>query len=132
MSKYDDILYLPHPVSARRAAMSLTGRAAQFSAFAALTGFDGIIAESGRLTEQNGELTEGRKEEINEKLLLLQRDPHGKAVFTWFRSDERKSGGAYVQSAGEVKKIDPVEGILLLKDGTSIPINSLWDIELVI
>ena len=48
--KYDDILHLPHPTSARHPRMSMTDRAAQFSPFAALTGYGDAVREKARLT----------------------------------------------------------------------------------
>ena len=42
---YSDILNLPHPVSEKHPRMSLYDRAAQFSPFAALTGYDAAIEE---------------------------------------------------------------------------------------
>lgn len=47
--KYDDILHRPHPVSKWRRRMSNADRAAQFSPFAALVGFDAAIEEAIRL-----------------------------------------------------------------------------------
>jgi len=40
MSKYDDIINMPHHVSDRHPQMSMHSRAGQFSPFAALTGYD--------------------------------------------------------------------------------------------
>lgn len=60
-SKYDDIIHMPHHVSPKRAPMSMTDRAAQFSPFAALTGFDAAIAETARRASQPEELTEWEK-----------------------------------------------------------------------
>ena len=59
--KYDDIIHLPRSVSGKRSPMSLYDRAAQFSPFAALTGYDAVIEESGRLTDRCIELDEGGK-----------------------------------------------------------------------
>ena len=43
MTDYEDILYLPHHVSPKRQPMSMEDRAAQFSPFAALTGYEAAI-----------------------------------------------------------------------------------------
>lgn len=43
--RYDDIIELEHPTSKRHPRMSMTDRAAQFSAFAALTGYGEMIEE---------------------------------------------------------------------------------------
>ena len=55
---YDDIIDLPHPTSKKHPRMSMGERAAQFSPFAALTGFGEVIRETGRLTDQRVELGE--------------------------------------------------------------------------
>ncbi len=46
--KYDDIIHLPRPVSKTRARMAMIDRGAQFSAFAALPGFDEEIKRRTR------------------------------------------------------------------------------------
>ena len=51
-SAYEDIINLPHHVSSKRPQMPMLDRAAQFSPFAALTGYDDAIHETGRLTDE--------------------------------------------------------------------------------
>lgn len=126
--KYDDIINLPHPTSARHPRMPMADRAAQFSPFAALAGHGAAIEETARLTDQKVELTEEGKALLDEKLRLLL-ETGGEGVFTYFLPDERKDGGAYVTAAGKLKKIDPLEGRVILKDGTAIPIEDIWEIE---
>ena len=69
--EYDDIIGLPHPVSADRPHMPMIDRAAQFSPFAALTGYDAAIAETARLTEQKRELSDEQKGVISKQLFRL-------------------------------------------------------------
>ncbi len=130
--KYDDIIHLPRPVS-RRPKMSEENRAAQFSPFAALTGFEAAIEETGRLTDSRIELDEGGKqlldEQMNAVLEVLHREP--KVVITWFCYDERKAGGAYVSTTGHVKKIDSYNGKLLLTDGQTIPLGEIFSLALI-
>lgn len=130
--KYDDIIHLPHPVSARRARMSSYDRAAQFSPFAALTGFDAAIEETGRLTESRRELDEGGKQLLDEqmRLVLEGMDSQPRVMVTWFCYDERKAGGAYVRTTGCVKKVDTYAGKLLFADGRSIPLGEISSITL--
>lgn len=125
---YDDIINLPHPTSARHPRMPMADRAAQFSPFAALAGHGAAIEETARLTDQKVELTEEGKALLDEKLRLLL-EIGGEGVFTYFLPDERKDGGAYITTTGKVKKIDPLEGRVILKDGTAIPIEDIWEIE---
>lgn len=126
--KYDDIINLPHPTSARHPRMPMIDRAAQFSPFAALVGHGAAIEETARLTDQKVELTEEEKALLGEKLRLLL-ETGGEGTFTWLLPDERKDGGAYITTIGKVKKIDPLEGRVILKDGTAIPIEDILEID---
>lgn len=134
-SKYEDILYLPHPVSARHPQMSLQDRAAQFSPFAALTGHDAAIRETARLTDSFVELDEERKEQLDQQLrFLLSRMAEDSSQeleikATYFQPDTRKSGGAYVSVCGKVKKYDRAHHQLLFTDGTTLPIENLFSME---
>lgn len=130
-NKYDDILYLPHPVSARHPQMPLADRAAQFSPFAALTGHEAAIRETARLTKERVELDESRKEILDERLQMIRENLSEKpeVTFTYFQPDERKSGGAYLTVTGRVKKMDGYERRILLEDGTVVPLEELIDIE---
>ena len=125
---YDDIIHLPHPTSARHPRMPMIDRAAQFTPFQALSGHGAAIEETARLTDRRIELTEEEKALLDEKLRLLL-ETGGAGVFTWFLPDERKDGGAYVTSEGVVKKIDPLEGRVVLANGTAIPVEDILEIE---
>lgn len=130
--KYDDIIHLSRPVSGKRVPMPRSDRAAQFSPFAALTGYEAVIEETGRLTDTRVELTESGKAELNEKLWAVQENIHLKpaVTVTCFREDDRKAGGAYVQITGRVKKIDTCGQLLVLTDGTCVPISGIYGLEL--
>ena len=127
--KYDDIIHLSRPVS-RRARMSHYDRAAQFSPFAALTGFDAAIAETGRLTDPRIELDEGGKQLLDEQMnaLLEILDTQPEVTVVWFRYDERKAGGTYVSTTGHVKKVDTYNEKLILTDGRMIPLGEIYSI----
>lgn len=129
--KYEDMLYLPHPVSQRHPPMPMIDRGAQFAPFAALTGHDAVIRETARLVEQPIELDPSRREELDAQLRELARtleeDPV--AAFTHYVPDLRKTGGAYVRTTGRVKKIDPVYGVVVLADGSGIEIHTIIDVE---
>ncbi len=126
--KYDDIILLPHPVSARRSGMTRQDRAAQFSPFAALTGYETVIAESGRLTDAKTELTDSSAEEIDRSLgLLMENDT---VTVTYFVPDKNKSGGQYLTVTGSFKRVDTYEQTLLFTDGRSIPLEAIREIQL--
>ena len=125
--KYDDILRLPHHVSASRKPMAMTARAAQFAPFAALSGYDAEVQEAGRLTDRPIEPDEYEKEALNARLRLLARHFREEWVVSlvFFQPDERKAGGAYVTCTGTVKKLYETERLLTLTDGTVIPLDDL-------
>ena len=129
--QYDDIIDLPHHVSSIRPRMSMIDRAAQFSPFAALTGYDAAIKETGRLTDQRIELSEDSRAALDRKQQLLVEclADHPEVSVTYFIPDERKSGGAYVTVTGIAKKVDDYQRLLLLTDGTRIPLDDILDLE---
>ena len=129
--KYDDMLHLPHHVSKTRRRMSRQERAAQFSPFAALTGYDATIQEAGRLTDARAVLTESSKERLDEKLrrLLEEIGRQPEVTVTYFEPDLRKEGGAYAHVTGRVKKVDGYAQIMTLTDGTEIPMEQVFDLE---
>ena len=128
MGAYDDIIHLPHPTSVRHPRMPMIDRAAQFTPFQALTGYGEAIQETSRLTGEKVELTEDEKAVLDEKLRLLA-DTGNEAAFTYFQPDGKKSGGAYVTVLGAIKKLNPLEGRLVLADGAAIPIDDILEIE---
>ena len=128
MGAYDDIIHLPHPTSPRHPRMPMIDRAAQFSPFQALTGYREAIQETARVTGEKAELTEEEKAVLDEKLRLLT-DTGNEAAFTFFQPDGKKSGGAYSTVLGAIKKLDPLEGRLVLSDGTTILIDDILEIE---
>ena len=130
-TRYEDILNLPHHVSSTRPQMSMLERAAQFSPFAALTGYDTAIKETGRLTDEKIEIGEEALTFLNMKLQLLvdNLDDKPEVTFTYFKPDERKSGGAYVDVTGTVKKVDDYERQIVMHNGTKIPLDDILNIE---
>lgn len=130
--KYDDIIDLPHHVSDHRVRMSIRDRAAQFSPFAALTGYDDVILETARLTDFQTDLDEGEKLLLNEKLQRITQmlEDNPRITVTWFRDDDRKSGGAYVSYTGQVKKLDTYEQTVVFTDGTVIPVRLIYHIDM--
>ena len=129
--KYDDIIHLPRHVSTKRAPMSMVDRAAQFSPFAALTGYDGVIRETARLTDSDKELDESSKVELNEKLQIIAGmiEQLPEVTIVHFQKDLRKAGGAYISTTGRVKKIDLYEQEIVLTDRTRIPIDGIYQID---
>ena len=128
---YEDILNLPHHVSKTRPQMSMLDRAAQCSPFAALTGYDDAIKETGRLTDEKIEMDEDRKAALDMKqaYLIEMIDEQPEISITYFLPDTKKSGGAYVTVTGNLKRFDEYERLLILTDGKKIPMDDIADIE---
>ena len=129
--KYDDIINLPHHVSAKHPQMELLDRAAQFSPFAALTGHEDSIRETARRTEEFLELEEDKKEQLDEKIHVLQENLWKKPeiIVTYFVPDEKKDGGAYVTHRGRIRKIDTYRHRLLFEDGTNVSMQYIFEID---
>ena len=129
--KYNEIMWLPHHVSKTRPQMPMSDRAAQFAPFAALTGYDAAIKETGRLTDERIELDVEALSALDMKYQLLMEalDEAPEVTITYFRPDERKAGGKYVSAVGAVKKIDDFERRITMQDGAKIPMDDVLSIE---
>ena len=132
MGKYDDIFHLERPASKAHPPMPRLERAAQFSSFAALTGYDDAVAESGRLTESRVELGRDALEALDETLRALaaqiETQPH--IELRRFVPDAKKAGGRYETLRGRVKKIDEYAALLILEGGMKIPLADILSIEI--
>jgi hypothetical protein len=131
MGNYEDIINLPHHVSSTRPQMSMLDRAAQFSPFAALTGYDAAIKETGRLTDEKIELDEDTKAALDMKqaYLIEMIDEQPEITIIYFLPDTRKAGGAYVTVTGNLKRFDEYARLLILTNGKKIPMDDIADIE---
>lgn len=127
---YEDIIHLQHHVSSHHEHMPVADRAAQFSPFAALTGFEGAIKETARLTNQRIELDADTRAMLNERLRIVreQLSSHQEVEIMFYQPDEMKDGGAYVSVRGIVKKIDEYELTVVMQDGTWIPVDEIMAI----
>lgn len=130
-TNYEDIINLPHHVSSKRPQMSMLDRAAQFSPFAALTGYDDAIHETGRLTDEKIELDEEALTALDMKYQILMDafDDAPEVTITFFQPDKRKAGGKYLTATGAVKKVDDFERWITMQDGTKIPMDDVLSID---
>ena len=128
---YEDIINRPHHVSKTRPQMSMSDRAAQFAPFAALTGYDSAIKETGRLTNERIKLDEEALTALDRKYQLLMEalDEAPEVTITYFQPDERKAGGKYVSATGAVKKVDDFERRITMQDGARIPMDDVLSID---
>lgn len=133
MNEYDDIINMPHHVSKKHPQMSVLARAAQFGAFAALSGYEEAIDETGRLTEDMINISEDEAYMIDRALDEIQKhiDEKPEADISYFMPDSRKSGGSYKSIRGNIKKIDMTDKKILLTDETQIDIARISSIEMV-
>jgi len=131
MCKYDEIIKLPHHVSKTRPQMPMSDRAAQFAPFAALTGYDSAIKETGRLTDERIELDEEALTALDMKFQILMEalDEEPEVSITYFKPDERKAGGSYLKVTGTLKKLDEYERILMLMNGQKIKLDAVLAID---
>ena len=130
-NRYNEIINLPHHVSKTRPQMPMSDRAAQFAPFAALTGYDAAIKETGRLTDEKIEMDEEALNILNMKFQILvdSLDDEPEVTFTYFKPDERKAGGAYIEITGTVKKVDDFERLIVMQNGTKMPMDDIQNIE---
>ncbi len=131
MGQYDDIIHLPHHVSSRHPRMSMIDRAAQFSPFAALTGYDAAIKETGRLTDQKLELGEEARAILDQKQSVLHDHIHEQPLIrvTYFVPDQLKDGGSYTTITAHLKKIDEYNRCFIMTDGSRISLDEISEIE---
>ena len=128
---YDDIINLPHHVSTAHPQMPIANRAAQFAPFSALSGYDSAIKETARLTNERIELGDSEIAVLDLKFSILEDSiaDHPEIAVTYFKSDNKKQGGAYITASGSLKKIDDVERVIIFMNGDRILIQDVWDIE---
>lgn len=133
MSKYDDMLYMPHHVSKTRPRMKRIDRAAQFAPFAAMVGHAAAVQETARYTEKKKILTETEMAVIDQQLQdieYLMPEPVEVEV-VYFEADLLKEGGKYITYRGEVKKMDPYEKKIIFMDGFELAINLIVEIIII-
>lgn len=128
--KYCDIINLPHHVSSKHPRMPKEARAAQFAAFSALSGYDGMVKETSRFTNKKINIDEDKKEELDEKLKIIRKNILDRPVvtITYFIPDLKKEGGEYVKVTNCVEAINTYEKTIILQDNKKINILEIIDI----
>ncbi len=129
--QYDDIINMPHHTSTYHTPMPIGDRAAQFSPFAALSGYDDAISEAARLTDCKKELSENDLTVLDSKLHIIMDKikEQPEIIITYFKYDNNKSGGSYISVKDNIKKIDKYNCVLIMLKGTIIPIKDISDID---
>ncbi len=128
---YEDIVNLPRHISKVHPQATMADRAARFSPFAAISGYEDMVKEAARVTEERIDITDATKELLNEKLNMIIEflDEEPEVTITYFEPDKKKDGGAYVSITGTVKRIDEYERIVLMSDDKKIRIDEIYAIE---
>ena len=131
MGAYDDIINLPHHQSRSRKHMSNNDRAAQFLPFAALTGYDEAIKETGRSVDEKVLLSQEEREEIDKRLLILEERKKERIEIkvSFFKKDENKDGGEYRTIKGVYKSINQLEKTLLIEEEDPIDIGDIYSLD---
>jgi len=129
--RYDHIINLPHHVSKKHPQMSLASRAAQFSSFKALTGFEDEIDEAARYVDSRAELTEDELENLNQAFRFLSEigSEHPMISVTYFVPDNIKSGGKYVTVTEKFRFLDMSIRMMKFTNGTAVPIDDIIDLQ---
>lgn len=128
---YEDIVNLPPHISKKHPQPTMMDRAARFAPFAAITGYEEMVLEEARITEERIDLDEGTLSILNEKLNMIQEflDEEPEIKITYFEPDKKKSGGAYVSVTGIVKRIDEYEHLVIMTDGKMIRVEDIYGLE---
>lgn len=127
-NKYQDIINLPHYEPKKHPRMSIEARSTQFAPFSALTGYDDVVKETGRLTQRKLELSEEQKINISLKLQEAL-DNKKEVLIKYFIKDTKKQGGKYSEKTGVIKKYDQIKQMIIFYDKTQIEINNVVEIS---
>ena len=127
---YEDIINLPHHISKKHRPMPREARAAQFAPFAALTGYESDVNEAARYTGKRRELGEYETERLNRRINEIRNGIHGntEVIITYFKPDEKKAGGEYLNIGGRVRKIDDYGRSVTLTRGDLISMDDISEI----
>ena len=129
---YGDIIDHPHWQSPTRPHMSLYDRAAQFSSYKALSGYEDMVAEEARLTEDKISLEDFELELLNQKLQLIADSHHPTLTFTVFVPDQTKAGGSYIEITDTVKRVDMTAKKIVLISTRASGINNTIDFDKIV
>ena len=131
MEKYEDIINHAHHISTAHKQMTMYNRAAQFSPFAALTGYDDDVKEAGRIVGKEKLLGEDQIEKLNSTIAWLKEHSKEKPLVkvTYFVPDKRKSGGEYKNEELNVRLVDEVQKFIAFTNNRKISLDLITNIE---
>ena len=128
---YEDIVNMPHHVSKKYPQPTMADPASRFAPFSAITGYEQMVLEEARVTDDRIEMDESSKAALNEKLNMILEfiDEQPEVKITYFEPDKKKAGGAYVTVTGTVKRIDEYEHLVIMTDGKKINIDDIYNLQ---
>ncbi|MCC8136075.1 MAG: hypothetical protein LIO40_05310 [Ruminococcus sp.] len=132
MDHYEHIRNMKYPFDLIKPRMSLHDRAAQFSPFAALTGYEDETNATARLTDDKLELDDDRQLALNEAISTLLSHQYEELSITveYFVPDHAKEGGKYAVYSGKFRWLDPYNQRIVFYDGKEIPLDDIYDIQI--
>ncbi len=127
MNKYQSIIDLEHHTSTIHPRMPISTRVAIFAPFAALTGYEDAINETGRITEQKRNISDENRQIINERLRYIKDNIHKnyQISITYFIEDPTKEGGRYQTINNYIKKIDEYNQLVVLGNNQKIFLSEI-------
>ena len=130
-NKYDDIINFPHHISKKHPQMSIEARSAQFAPFAALTGYEDLLKETSRITDEEVEINEDQKEILDMKIQILKEyiDTKPLVCAVYFIKDNLKSGGKYETLIENVIKINEYSQSIIFESGKEIYLKNIVDLS---
>ena len=128
MNDYSDIININYEGPKNHIRMSKENRAAQFTSFKALSGYEDELMETRRIVSQKIILSSDYKELLDQKLKSI--DKNTKVTITYFIKDLKKEGGYYRKINTYIKKIDLYNKVLILENKEKIKIDNILDIIL--
>lgn len=130
MRSYDDIKNLKRPQYPDLPPMSIHDRAAQFSPFAALVGYEDAVEETERLTDRRREMLEDEINELNRQLGELASRLQDRPMIrvTYFIPDKKKDGGRYASKVGNARTIDQYNNAIVFTDGETVAIKDMYSV----
>ncbi len=128
---YEDIVDLPPYISKKYPQPSMEDRAARFSPFAAVTGYEEMVQEQARVTDVKMDLDDSVKEKISDRLNMVLLFQHEEPIvrISYFVPDSKKDGGSYLEEVGKIKGIDQYRRLVIMQNGSRIPIEDIVSVD---
>ena len=124
ITRYSEIIDLPHHQAEYRPHMPVASRATQFAPFAALAGFEDMVDYTTDLQnrQRKRDFDQNKIEILDRKLCILTKALSEKPSIevTYFDKSVNRVGGGYVSYVGDIIKIETNPIKLIMQDGKNI------------